>query len=498
VPDTVRLEVGGRSRRGTWQTDSVTSGDAPLPHPAVIVLIGASGAGKSTWAKARYGHAEVVSSDALRAVLGSGEHDLEATDDAFAMLDTVLAARARRGLTTVVDTLGLDRRRRTSYRAVAHAHRLPAVAVVFDTDPAACRRRNRAQDRPVPAPALAAQLRRIADVPAEIATEDWDVVVRVSDGAAPPRTEPARRPAPESPRPTLGFVLQISRFPWGADPAGWLASIVLAAHEAGFTGVALMDHLIQIPQVGRAWEPLPEPWVTLGLLAGLPTRLRLGTLVSPVSAHAAGRLAKTVATLDALTGGRAFCGLGAGWWAREHAAYGLPFPPSAQRLDHLEATIETMRALWAPGTRAYHGRRVNLPETTCYPRPVGGVPIIVGGSAPRLLRVAAELADACNVASDAASVTRARAAMAGKEVTVLDVPVIGSDCDHVASLVERLRGQTPAATYARRHHAGVVSDHTARYRELAEGGVRTVFLALPQLTGPDDVTRLAPMVAILR
>ena len=95
--------------------------------------------------------------------------------------------------------------------------------------------------------------------------------------------------------------------------------------KAGLQGIALMDHLIQVPQVGRAWEPIPEPWVTLGMLAGLEPGLRLGTLVTPVTFRAAGILAKTVATLDALSGGRSFCGIGAGWWAREHAGFGLPF-----------------------------------------------------------------------------------------------------------------------------------------------------------------------------
>ena len=153
-------------------------------------------------------------------------------------------------------------------------------------------------------------------------------------------------------------MLQLSRFPWGEDPAGWLRSMALAADEAGFAGLAVMDHLIQIPQVDRAWEPIAEPWVTLGLVAGLDTRLRLGTLVTPVTFRPAGITAKAAATLDALTGGRAFVGVGAGWWDREHAAYGLPFPPARERLDALEAAIETMRALWAAGTKAYAGERV--------------------------------------------------------------------------------------------------------------------------------------------
>jgi alkanesulfonate monooxygenase SsuD/methylene tetrahydromethanopterin reductase-like flavin-dependent oxidoreductase (luciferase family) len=308
----------------------------------------------------------------------------------------------------------------------------------------------------------------------------------------------------------LGFVLQISRFPWQDDPPGWLAAVAAAAATAGLDGIALMDHLIQIPQAGRAWEPIPEPWVTLGLLAGVAPGLRLGSLVTPVTFRAPGILAKTVATLDVLTGGRAFCGVGAGWWDREHAAFGLPFPPASTRLDQLEAAIETLRALWQPGTKAYHGTRVSLPETTCYPRPVSHVPIFVGGSGERrTLRIAARLADGCNlpaaldVLDRKLAVLREHCREAGRDpeqvqVTVLDLPVIGEDREHAAALVEKLRGRTPAAAFARRHHAGTAADHIGRYRLLAERGVGTVFVSLPGLTGPQDVLRLAPVAKAFR
>jgi alkanesulfonate monooxygenase SsuD/methylene tetrahydromethanopterin reductase-like flavin-dependent oxidoreductase (luciferase family) len=301
-------------------------------------------------------------------------------------------------------------------------------------------------------------------------------------------------------------VLQISRFPWGGDPAGWLAAVTRAAAEAGFEGVALMDHLIQIPQVDRAWEPIPEPFVTLGLLAGLGTGLRLGTLVTPVTFRAPGVLAKAVATLDVLSGGRAFCGIGAGWWDREHAGFGLPFPPAAARLDQLETAIETMRALWRAGTRPYQGDLVSLPETTCYPRPAGPVPVIVGGSGERrTLRIAARLGDGCNLPSAPDDVLdrklamlRAHCAEAGRDpgsllVTVLDLPVVGRDREHAAALVERLRGRTAAAAFAKRHHAGPAGRHVDRYRLLAERGVRWVFVAPPGLAGPQDVLDLAPV-----
>ena len=303
------------------------------------------------------------------------------------------------------------------------------------------------------------------------------------------------------------MILQLARFPWGEDPAGWLRSMALATEEAGFAGLALMDHLIQIPQVDRAWEPIAEPWVSLGLVAGLDTRLRLGTLVTPVTFRPPGVTAKAAATLDALTGGRAFVGVGAGWWDREHAAYGVPFPRPGERLDALEAAIETMRALWAPGTKAYAGERVTLPETTGYPRPASGIPVIVGGNGERrTLAIAARLGDGCNLPSAfdvldrKLAVLRSHLDAIGRpydalEVTVLDLPVVGRDRDDVWARVERLRGRTDAASYAARKHAGTVAQQRDRWAGLVERGVGTVFVSTPDLDGPDDVLALAGLTA---
>ena len=476
-----------------------------VPDPALVVLVGPSGSGKSTWAAARYRQSEIVCSDRLREVVGSGEHDLDASADAFALLDQIVAARVRRGLNTVVDTLGLDPERRRAQLELARRADLPAVAVLFGTDQAECRRRNRSRARPVPAAVLDSQLRRMADAISQVAAEGWMIVEHADEAVTEPahmagsqaaaarqRSQPAR----------LSFILQISRFPWGDEPTAWLTAIAAAAAQAGLDGIALMDHLIQIPQVGRAWEPIPEPWVTLGLLAGVTADLRLGTLVSPASFRPAGVLAKAVATLDALSGGRAFCGVGAGWWEREHVGFGLPFHPASRRLDQLESAIETLRALWMPGTKAYSGERVSLPETTCYPRPVSAVPIIVGGSGDRTLRIAATSGDGCNLPANIdtvdqkLAVLRSHCAQAGRDpgdllITVLDVPVLGVDREDVAAKVERLRGRLSAAAYARLHHAGTATDHIGRYRLLAQRGVGTVFVSLPDLSGPDDVLRLA-------
>ncbi len=428
--------------------------DVRLADPAVVVLVGASGSGKSRWAAERFRVSEIVSSDALRAVVGSGPADLDASVDAFALLDQIVAARLSRSLTTVIDTLGLDPERRAFYLHQARAAGLPAVLVIMNTPAALCRRRNRDRDRPVPAPVITEQLRRVRSMINTVADEGWDEVLIIDSPVdAPVQPVPPSadddHPSESGPR----VILQISRFPWGEDPIGWLRDLVLAADALGFHGIALMDHLIQIPQVDRAWEPIPEPWVTLGLLCGLDTKLRLGTLVSPVTFREPGIIAKTVATLDALSGGRTFCGLGAGWWLREHQAYGLDFPAAGER---------------------------------------------------RTLRIVAEQADGANLPSNPKTLLKKigilheHCAAVGRdpetvEITVLDLPIIGTDREDVAVRVERLRGRTPAAAFAARHHAGPADDHARRYRELAALGVGTVFLSLPDLAGADDLSRCAPL-----
>lgn len=474
-----------------------------VPDPALVLLVGASGSGKSTWAAERYRDVEVVSSDALRAVVGSGPADLDASDDAFRLLDQIVEGRCRRGLTVVVDTLGLDPARREVWAAWARQAGLATVAVVIDTPPAVCRARNAARDRPVPAGVLGTQLQRMRDVTSELEREGWDVHVVSTDDPAPEAGPAVSTARAERTGPRV--MLQIGRFPWGEDPLGWLRGVVLAADEAGFAGIALMDHLIQIPQVGRAWDPIPEPWVTLGALASLGADLELGTLCTPATFRAPGIIAKAAATLDVLSGGRAFCGLGAGWWGREHTAYGLDFPPTAGRLDGLAVAAETVRALWAPGTKAYDGEGVSLPETTLYPRPVGRLPLVIGGGGERrTLRLAARWGDACNVRADLDTVRHKTAVLrrhcdeVGRprdevEVTVLDVAVVGTSRDDTWARVERLRGRAKAADFAARHHAGEVASHRERHERLLEEGVGTVFLALPDLDGPQDLERVAPL-----
>src|SRR5262249_10590750 len=195
-------------------------------------------------------------------VVGSGEHDLDASVDAFAVLDQIVAARLKRGLTTVVDTLGLDPARRRAQLDLARRAGLPAVPVLFDTDPAVCRRRNSARDQSVPAGVLDGQLRRIPGVAREVGLEGWDLIMRPAGAAIEPAHSPgSRRAAAEQDRrpAQLGFILQVSRFPWQDDPPGWLAAIAGAAATAGFGGCAPRGPLIPVPPGRRAGGAVPRP-----------------------------------------------------------------------------------------------------------------------------------------------------------------------------------------------------------------------------------------------
>ena len=146
-----------------------------LPSPCLVVLAGPAASGKSTWAAANFPPAAVVSSDALRGVVGAGEDDIAASTDALALLDEIVARRVARGLTTVVDTTGMDPERRRRWRTLAREHGMACVAVAVDTAATVCRARNRARPHPVPRDVLRAEL--VGPAFMDYLAADWDDLV---------------------------------------------------------------------------------------------------------------------------------------------------------------------------------------------------------------------------------------------------------------------------------------------------------------------------------
>ncbi len=480
-----------------------------LPPATLLVLVGPSGAGKSHWAAQNFRPEQIVSSDALRAAVGVSEHDQRASTDAFEVLDLIVERRLSRRLLTVIDTLGLDRDRRARYLDLARRHRVSAQAVLFDTGADVCRARNRSRARPVPAPILNAQLKGRDQTAQEIAAEGFDAVL----APEPVEIVPSEMVAGAEAQGTrLRFGLQLSSFAGGQDAVSFadrIAEAAALAEAVGFTSLWVMDHMIQIPQIGRRWEDLPESWTTLAWLAGRTRTIRLGTLVTGVTLRNPAHLAKIVATLDVLSGGRVICGLGLAWWEWEHRLYGWPFPPTARRSALLEDTLQLLPVMWGPGSPPFAGRVLQVPETLCYPRPLQDhVPILVGGSGEKTtLRLAARHANACNLFGNPETVARKRAILerhcadAGRDpaevrVTHLSTAIVAESRRQVTAAVERLRPDgSPPEQAADRWGAGTVEDQIGRYSRLAQAGVETAIVALPDIFTPGVLEAFGRVIA---
>jgi F420-dependent oxidoreductase-like protein len=467
-----------------------------LPDPCLLVLVGATGAGKSEWAQTWFHADQVVLSDRLRAVVGAGERDQRASRDAFEVLDLIVAKRMKRRLTTVVDSTGLEAKRRGAWRSLAERHGVPAHVVVFEPPASVVRQRNRARGSPVPSKVVTAQLREVAGVADRLAAEGFAGVHRDGPVSLVPPTfltalDAAKRQKEDPVK--LEFGLQVSRFDWPGHPgttATALAGVARAAEEAGFTSLWLMDHFLQIPQVGREWEDMLESYTTLGYLAGVTERIRLGTLVTGITYRNIPHLGKIVATLDVLSGGRAMCGLGAAWFEREHRLYGWPFPPLSERHARLEDALELLPLMWGPGSPRFEGRTLVVDEAICYPRPLQDhIPILVGGSGERrTLRLVARHADGCNLFGDPDNVRH--------KIAVLREHCAAEERDPATIAVTHLAPARVVAGAEPREGPGAATaeEHVGRYRELADAGVQVAIVGLGDAHGPESVSRFAEVI----
>ncbi len=197
--------------------------------------------------------------------------------------------------------------------------------------------------------------------------------------------------------------LQVPNFTWSTDQGALgdtFALIVQRAERAGFASLWVMDHFFQISIVGPADHEMLEGYSALSFAAALTNHIKLGTMVTGVTYRYPGLLVKTVTTLDVLSHGRAYFGVGAAWNEEEHLGLGVAFPPTAERFERLEETLQIAHQMWASDDRPYQGkhyqlgRPLNVPASVHKPHP----PILVGGAGERkTLRLVAQYGDACNL-----------------------------------------------------------------------------------------------------
>ncbi len=209
----------------------------------------------------------------------------------------------------------------------------------------------------------------------------------------------------------LGIHYANFTLPGGAAAlAPTLAETARVADESGVSLFTLMDHWFQMEEFATSQDPMLEGYTSLGFVAGQTSRMDLGLMVTGVTYRPPGLLAKTVTTLDVLSGGRAVLGIGAAWYEREHLALGVPFPPVSERFERLDEALQICLQMWSDDDGPFKGEHYQLAETICSPQPIQQPRprIIIGGSGERkTLRLVARYADACNLfAADVDEIAR--------------------------------------------------------------------------------------------
>jgi F420-dependent oxidoreductase-like protein len=260
--------------------------------------------------------------------------------------------------------------------------------------------------------------------------------------------------------------LSLSNFAWAQSPASLgrdLGQIARIADEAGFASITVMDHFFQIGLIGPPEDPMLEGYTLLAFLAGQTTRLRLGTMVTGVHYRHPGILAKIVTTLDVLSGGRAWLGIGAGWNEQESRGLGVPFPGTAQRFEQLEETLQILLQMWRGDESPYQGqhyqleRPLNSPQSVSRPHP----PILIGGSGERkTLRLVARYADACNL-------------FPGPELPA-KLDVLRRHCEAEGRDYDQIE-KTTLFQFDLGEHGERVDETLAALQELASLGIQTVY-----------------------
>jgi len=289
--------------------------------------------------------------------------------------------------------------------------------------------------------------------------------------------------------------LQINRFNWpGGTPAigPTLARIVRGADDAGFDSLWVMDHFFQIRGIGPAEDPMLEGWTALGFIAAHTSHARLGLMVGGIHYRLPGLWVKAATTLDVLSGGRAWLGIGAAWNQEESDALGFPMPPLGMRFEMLEETLRIAHAMWQgergteeafAGAQYTAGRLLNSPQSISRPR----VPIMIGGGGEKkTLRLVAQYGDATNI-------------FGSPEMLAHKYAILREHCQAVGRPYAEIERSTLQNTrLAASGGEGTESPEAAaaRFEALAEAGAQHVIVGIGNIEEP-GVDVLAARLATL-
>jgi len=278
----------------------------------------------------------------------------------------------------------------------------------------------------------------------------------------------------------MKFGLQVNSFTWPGGPAAigpTLARVTRTADAVGFDSIWVMDHFFQIRGLGPPEAPMLEGLTALGFMAANSEKARLGLMVGGIHYRLPGLWIKAVTTLDVLSGGRAWFGIGAAWNEEESAALGFPFPPLRERFEMLEDTLQMAHAMWAGGSgsgESFTGKQfeatrlLNSPQSISRPR----VPIMIGGGGERkTLRLVAQYADACNVFGDGARIAHKYA-------------VLREHCERLGRPYEEIERSTLQSIDLETQSPDQVVE---RFGRLAEAGAQHILVSV---RGVSDVSKL--------
>ena len=250
----------------------------------------------------------------------------------------------------------------------------------------------------------------------------------------------------------LGLHIPNFTYPGGpATLADDLTRVAVTAEEVGFARVSVMDHLFQIGNVGPAELDMLEAYTTLGFLAARTEKVQLLAWVTAVTYREPGLLAKAVSTLDVLSKGRAWLGIGAAWNGEEAAGLGLLFPSTAERFERLEEALQICQQMWSDSDAPYEGKHYHLARTLNSPQPLRTPPILIGGGGEKkTLRLVAKYAQACNLFASPElehklEVLRGHCETEGRDYDSIEKTVmmpfnIGEKGENIPAVLEQLRG----------------------------------------------------------